>query len=118
MTEKIRPKLPSGQVVKWKETDCPTFYSNVIGFTLSPFDITLSFGEIGASTLEELNAIPRVKVIVSPEQAANLTKLLTVALSAYVEGNGQLRTGGAVNIDDLNRQIQAQKIVIPKQNEG
>jgi hypothetical protein len=114
MTEKHRPKLPSGQVVKWKDSDHPSVYANIIGFSLTPFDLSFIFGEIGESTPSELTGIPRVKVIVSPEQAANLMKLLGVALNTYVSGNGQLRPGGAVNIEDLNSQIEAQKVVIPQ----
>jgi hypothetical protein len=114
MTEKPQPKLPSGQVMKWKEQDYPSVYANIMGFAMSPFDISLIFGELGESSLTEVTGIPKVKVIVTPEQASNLMKLLGVTLTAYIENNGQLRTTGAVNVEEINAQIQAQKIVISK----
>src|SRR5260370_29817335 len=88
MTEKPQAKLPSGQVVKWKELDHPSVYANIIGFGMSQFDINLIFGEIGDSTPSQAVAIPKVKVFLTPEQAANTMKLLSVALEAYVAGNG------------------------------
>ncbi len=107
--EKPRPKLPSGQVVKWKEQECPTVYSNIMGFGMTPFDIALNFGEIGESTTTEVIGVPRVKVLLSPEQASNLMQLLGVALKKFTENNGQLRTAGAVNIVEISKQLDAQK---------
>jgi hypothetical protein len=114
MTEKPLPKLPSGQVVKWKEQDHPTVYANIIGFGMSPFDITLIFGEIGDSTPSEVIAIPRVKVFLSPEQAANAVKLLGIALDTYVGNNGPLRTVGAIDPEEIKAQVEAQKVSIKK----
>jgi hypothetical protein len=110
MTEKPQPKLPSGQSVKWKEQETPTIYANIMGFGMSPFDISLVFGEIAEATVTEVNAIPRVRVTLAPEQAANLVKLLGLAVGSYVENNGQLRTTGAVDLDLLEAQVKAQKV--------
>lgn len=114
MAEKPQVKLPTGQVMKWKEQDYPSVYANIMGFSMSPFDISLIFGELGESTPAEVTGIPKVKVLLSPEQALNLVKLLGVAVAAYVEGNGQLRLAGAVDIEEINKQVNAQKIVVPK----
>ena len=112
--ENTQPKLPSGQVMKWKEQDYPTVYANLMGFGMSPFDIALVFGEIGDSTVSEVTGIPKVKVLLSPEQAANLAKLLGVAIATYVQNNGQLRTAGAVSLDDINSQLSAQLVKAKK----
>jgi hypothetical protein len=108
MKEKSQPKLTSGQVVKWKEHEFPSIYANIMGFGLSPFDISLTFGEISEATSTEVVAIPKAKVILSPEQAANLIKLLELGLSTYVQNNGQLRTSGAVDMEILAGQVKAQ----------
>ena len=94
--------------MKWKEIDYPSVYANVMGFGMSPFDIALIFGEIGDSTPSQVLATPKVKLLLSPEQAANLMKLLGVALSAYVQNNGPLRPGGAVNLEDVTVQLEGQ----------
>ena len=106
--EKSQPKLTSGQVVKWKEHEFPSIYANIMGFALSPFDVTLIFGEIGEATPTEVVGIPKAKIILSPEQAANLIKLLQLGLSTYVQNNGQLRTAGAVDMELLASQVKAQ----------
>jgi len=108
MMEKSQPKLTSGQVVKWKEHEFPSIYANIMGFALSPFDVTLIFGEIGEATPTEVVGIPKAKIILSPEQAANLIKLLQLGLSTYVQNNGQLRTAGAVDMELLASQVKAQ----------
>ena len=108
MMEKSQPKLTSGQVVKWKEQEFPSVYANIMGFALSPFDVTLIFGEIGEATPTEVVGIPKAKIILSPEQAANLIKLLQLGLSTYVQNNGQLRTAGAVDMELLASQVKAQ----------
>ena len=110
MMEKSQPKLTSGQVVKWKEQEFPSVYANIMGFGLSPFDITLIFGEIGETTPTEVVGIPKAKIILSPEQAANLIKLLQLGLSTYVQNNGQLRTAGAVDMELLASQVKAQSV--------
>jgi Protein of unknown function (DUF3467) len=117
MTNTPKAKLPSGQVVQWKEKEHPTVYANIMGFSLSPFDIGILFGELGESTPTLVNGIPNVKVVVSPEQAANLAKLLNVAIAAYVENYGPLRTAGAINLDDVNAQLEASKVAKHKATE-
>ncbi len=114
MTEKPQPKLPSGQVMKWKEQDHPTVYANLMGFGMTPFDITLVFGEIGDSTPTEVTGIPRVKLLLSPEQASNLKTLLEVGLKNFTETNGPLRSAGAISIGDVSNQMNAQKLKIGK----
>ena len=107
-------KLSNGQTVKWKEQDFPSVYTNIMGLGMSPFDITLIFGEIGDSTPTEITANPRARVIMSAEQAANLVKLLDFALSNYVKNNGQLRAGGAIDMDLLANQVEAQSVKLPQ----
>lgn len=115
MTEKNLPKLPSGQTVKWKDQEHPTVYANLMGFGMTPFDLSIIFGEVGDATPEHVTGIPRVKVLLTPEQASNLATLLGVALSTYVTNNGQLRTSGAVNVEDFTRQLAANKVKATEQ---
>lgn len=105
MTEKPKHKLPGGQVVKWREQDYPTVYANIMGLGMTPFDISIIFGEIGDSTATEVIGIPRVKLLLSAEQAANLAKILGIGLKAFVDGNGPLRLAGALNVEEFNNQI-------------
>ena len=116
MTEKSQPTLKSGptlktgQMVKWREQEFPSIYSNILGFGLSAFDVTLIFGEIGDATPTEVTGIPRAKVILVPEQAANLLKLLEIGLATYVQNNGPLRTSGSVDMELLATQVEAQTV--------
>jgi hypothetical protein len=112
--EKPLPKLPSGQVVKWREQETPHVYANIIGFSMSAFDIHLIFGEIGESTGSEVTAIPKVKVLLSPEQASNTMKLLSVAVDNYVARYGALRSAGAVNLNEIEAQLKEQKAAFKK----
>ena len=106
-----RAKLAAGKTVKWKDEQFPSVYANIMGIGLSPFDINIVFGEVGESTDTEVLCTPRVKILLVPEQAANLMKLVSVALEAYTKNNGQLRTSGAVDVDALNIQVDSQKRV-------
>jgi hypothetical protein len=115
MKEKPLPKLPSGQVVKWKELEAaPHVYANIIGFSMSAFDIHLIFGEIGESTSSEVTAIPKVKVFLTPEQASNTMKLLGIGVDNYVSRYGALRTSGAIDMDNIKDQMKAQKAAVKK----
>ncbi len=69
-------KMPNGKEMKWKEQDYPTVYANLMGVGMTPFDIAIVFGEVGDSTATEVIGIPRLKLLLAPEQAANLQKIL------------------------------------------
>jgi hypothetical protein len=108
MTTKAAPKLPSGQIVKWRGDEFPSYYSNLMAFGMSPFDISITFGEIGNATSKEVEGVPRAKIILSPEQAANLMKLLGLALSNYVQNNGTLRMSGSVDLEAVSNEMKTQ----------
>jgi hypothetical protein len=115
MMEKQQTKLPTGQEIKWKEKEFPSIYANIMGIGMSPFDIAMMFGEIVDTTFTEITAIPKAKIILSPEQASNLMKLLQFALSNYVKNNGQLRSNVEINPDFLaTSQVEAQTTKIGK----
>jgi hypothetical protein len=97
--------LPSGQTVKWKDDGTHSVYANIIGFSMSSFDISLLFGEIQEATTAEVAANLKTKVIISPEQVSNLIKLLGIALQAYIESNGDLRHGGAVSVEEVSAKL-------------
>ena len=100
--------MPDGRGMRWVKQDHPTIYANLIGYAMTPFDVSLTFGEVGESTDAELLGIPKVKVTFSPEQAQNLQKLLTVAIDSYVRNNGQLRTSGAMDVNEFIKQLEGQ----------
>jgi hypothetical protein len=97
MTEQNSPKLPTGQTVRWREDSIVTAYANLMALSMTPFDISVIFGEVGKATVEEVEGIARAKIILSPEQALNLMKLLSLAVEKYIQGNGPLRVSGAIN---------------------
>jgi len=101
-----KPKLPTGQLVNWDNSNAQIVYANIMGFGLTPFDISLTFGHIGMATPKQVEASASVKVLLSPEQAENLRMLLGIAVKAYVENNGPLRTVGALNVDSVNEQLE------------
>jgi hypothetical protein len=108
-------KLPSGQTVKWKDDAAfPLVYANLMGFTLTAFDIGILLGLVGDSTPTEVTGIPQVKIVLAPEQAENLMRLLGLALETYVSQHGPLRKSGAVNLADLQKQIENAKTVAPQ----
>lgn len=106
--------VPNRRTV-WTEREVPTFYTNIIGFGVSPFDITLQFGEIESGSPAEIKAIPRVKVILSAEQASGLRQLLEVALEAFVKGNGPLRNVGNIDQSQIRRQLDEHITQLPPQ---
>ena len=105
-----KPKLPTGQVVNWDYSKAQTVYANIMGFSMTAFDLTLTFGHIGIASPTEVEASALVKVLISPEQAENLRILLDIAVKAYVENNGPLRTQGGLDIESINAQMEASRI--------
>lgn len=95
--EAVAPKLPT-RTARFKEIEYPSIYSNIMGVTATPFDVGIIFGEVDAATDSEIVASPRAKVLLAPEQAANLVKLLNSVLDQFVKNNGQLRTDGNVTL--------------------
>jgi len=104
--DKIRQKTV------WKEVDAPTIYGNVIGVGSTPYDINFVIGEIEGATSEQVNAKPLLKVILSPELAANLASLLNVIMEGYVSGNGPLRSAALANADEMKRRMAESAIKI------
>lgn len=93
---------------QWKDGEYPTVYSNQIGVGMTPFDLAIVFGEVQNSDEATVTGIPRVKILLAPEQASNLIQLLTVALEHYSNANGPLRTSGAVDPVELQARIERQ----------
>jgi hypothetical protein len=104
--DKIRQKTV------WREIDAPTIYANVVGVGSTPYDVNFILGEIDGATAEQVNAKPLLKVILSPELAANLATLLNVVMESYVSGNGPLRTIALSNTDDMKRRMLESAIKI------
>jgi hypothetical protein len=111
MTDRPETKLPSGQTVLWNNAQIASVYANTMAIGMTPFDLHLTFGEIGTATPEHIEAFGRVKVILAPEQASNLMKLLTIAVEAYVGANGDLRSAGAVDTEAFSKSLRDNMVV-------
>jgi hypothetical protein len=109
MTSKA--KLSSGQTVTWNEQDQVVYYSNLMGISMTPFDIGILFGQIGKATETDIEGLVLAKILMSPEQVQNLIKLLALSLEKYVEGNGQLRNGGALDESIFIKALEENKVV-------
>lgn len=84
------------RAAKVLEADHPTVYSNFIGVGATQFDVSIVFGEITGTDGPNALATPRVKIVVAPEQAANLVRMLSATLENYVAHNGPLRNLGKI----------------------
>jgi len=62
-------------------------YSNIAAFSTSLMDIRISFGEF----LPDGTSVPRVGVVMSPEQAAVLAMLLLSQVNSYEQSFGKIR---------------------------
>jgi hypothetical protein len=102
-------KLPGGQSLKWLPANYPTIYTNIMAVSWNAFDVSLILGQIGETAGIDTLATPQAKIIMTPEQASNMHKLLGVIVGAYIESNGPLRTAGAVDVEEVQRQIEEQK---------
>lgn len=108
MTDK--PKLSTGQVVAWNEEKGTSFYSNLMGIAMTPFDIGIIFGQIGQATSTNVEGLMQAKILLSPEQVKNLIKLLSIALEKYVSVNGALRLGGDLNEDVFVKELEENRV--------
>lgn len=93
------------RIAKWKEIEFPAIYANMMGIGMTSFDINLIFGEVLESDEKTLTGRPLVKVLLAPEQAANLVKLLSIALESYATTHGTLRTSGAIDVKEITDQM-------------
>jgi hypothetical protein len=116
MTDK--PTLPSGQKVTWNEDKSTSYYSNLMGVSMTPFDMTVIFGQIGNATPTDIEGLSQAKIILSPEQVQNLIKLLSLALNRYIEANGGLRTAGALNEETFLKALAEGVVKVNVENEG
>jgi hypothetical protein len=95
------------QTIRWKTMEYPSTYSNLIGFSMTPNDVSLIFGEVDSATPDEVLGTPRIKVILSPEQGSNLARFLTIALGKYVQENGPLRASAQnTNDEDIKQALE------------
>lgn len=104
---KTEPVKAIKRVAKWKEVEVQTVYANMMGIGMTPFDINIIFGEVAETDADSLTGVPKIKILLAPEQALNLIKLLSFAVDAYVKSNGTMRTSGAVDVGELSVQLEA-----------
>jgi hypothetical protein len=96
------------QKIEWKDEQIPSIYANVMAVGITPFDISILLGEVESASESVVKAKPRVKVIVSPEQASLLMQTIAQGLGKFVEGNGQLRSVGKLQLDPKNFKFESQ----------
>ena len=77
-----------------------------MALSMTPFDISVTFGQISTASLTEVVADAKAKIILSPEQASNLMKLLMVAVAKYTSGNGALRISGALDEEAFAKSLE------------
>jgi hypothetical protein len=102
------------RIAKWKEVEFPAVYANMMGIGMTPFDVNIIFGEVLESDEKSLTGRPLVKVLISPEQAGNLIKLLSIALDSFTKTNGALRTAGAIDVKETAEEMN--RALVPKAN--
>jgi Protein of unknown function (DUF3467) len=88
----------------WKDAECPSYYSNIMQLGLTPFDISVVFGEVNAATSAEVTCTPKAKIILAPEEVANLMQMLAAALQAYTNQFGQLRNAPIIQPTDVEKE--------------
>lgn len=96
------------RTVKWQEVEVPTVYSNTTGIGMTAFDINLVFGEIVRNEAESTLAVPRVRIVLSPEQAVNVAKMLTMVTETYRKVNGEIRSSGTIDVSAMSKTAEAQ----------
>ena len=101
-TPKKDPRIArseSKEVHGLKDVEYPSIYSNFMGVGATPFDVSIIFAEVDQHGRTP-EATPKMKVLMAPEQAANLVLMLTQTLKQFVTANGQLRNGGRMEISN------------------
>jgi hypothetical protein len=111
MTAQPEMKLPTGQIINWNTQNLASVYANIMAISMTAFDLSIMFGEIGYATPESVEAVGRVKIILSPEQASNLIKLLSVAVEKYAATNGDLRTSASVDVEAFSKTLTENMVV-------
>lgn len=76
----------------WLPQPHPTVYSNLLGVGITPFDISIVFGEIANITEDEVVGNPKVRIYLAPEQVGNLIRMLEESLKMYTTQAGPLRS--------------------------
>ena len=99
MSNESKSTVVSPQTIEWLKDQHPSVYSNIMAVGITPFDLSIVFGEVAGANPASVMAKPLVKVLISPEQASILMQILQQSLRTFVEGNGPLRPVGARSIE-------------------
>ncbi len=83
---------------------CPAVYSNVVAVISTQFDLQLIFGEAAQVTDQAVIGKALVRVIMTPEHAQFLLRLLQVRLDQFIKTVGPLRMD-AVNSIVVGREV-------------
>ena len=99
MSNESKSTFVSPQTIEWLKEQHPSVYSNILAVGITPFDLSIVFGEVAGANPSSVMAKPLVKILISPEQASMLMQLLQQSLRIFTEGNGPLRPVGARALD-------------------
>jgi len=108
MSTKNQNAAPVVQRIEWKEEQIPSIYANVMAVGITPFDISILLGEVESASTSVVKARPKVKIIVSPEQASLLMQTIAQGLAKFQEGNGPLRPVGKQQLNSTNFKFETQ----------
>lgn len=102
------------QKSRFKDVEYPTIYCNMMGIGATAYDITLILGEVESATKDEVVGIPKMKLLLAPEQAQNLLTMVKAVLDQYIKHNGPLRESGRVVMPDLDAALAPTKATKPQ----
>jgi hypothetical protein len=86
-------QIDARQIHGFQDVEVPSLYTNFMGVGTTPFDVSIIFAEVDQRD-GKTEAMPKIKVMMAPEQAANLAGMLTQALHQFILANGKLRSSG------------------------
>jgi hypothetical protein len=107
MSNENQKQIAGPQAIEWLTDQHSSVYSNISAVGVTPFDLSIIFGEVASATQAAVRARPLVKVLVSPEQASILVQVLQQSLKTFVDGNGPLRPAGARTLEPKDFKVES-----------
>jgi hypothetical protein len=94
-SEGVSDDAASAQISNRKITlddpsDSPSYYANNVHLNVSLFDFRFVFGEILTATVDELRVRSRCSVVMSPQHAKMLAKVLSDNVKDYEQRHGEI----------------------------
>ena len=100
VSKQSRRKPRARELIRERAADAPVIYANSVNIGTSLFDISLGFGQIEESTPKRLVVTETLRVIMSPQHAKELSRLLGEQVQGYEDRFGPLPAGPVVEIQE------------------